>query len=73
MKHEYEVKKTMAIKKHTHERPKAIFKMFNTPSQQEVQIKTTLIYHLTPVRMALSANLAANVGELVKRGVLIYC
>ena len=50
-------------------------KMFIITSHQEIQIKTTLRYHLTPVRMAKINKTGNNVywrgcGE---RGTLLHC
>ena len=39
---------------------------------REMQIKTTMRYHLTPVRMAIIKKSAINAGEDVKKGTLLY-
>jgi hypothetical protein len=40
---------------------------------KEMQIKTTLRFHLTPVRMAIIKNTTTNVGEDVwEKGTLIH-
>ena len=39
---------------------------------REMQVKTTMRYHLTPVRMAISKKFTINAGEDMDRGEPFY-
>ena len=40
---------------------------------REMQIKTTMRYHLTPIRMAVIKKFTTNAGEGVGKGTLLHC
>ena len=43
-------------------------KMLNVTNHKEVQIKTTMRYHFTPVRMAIINKQQTSAGEDVAKG-----
>jgi hypothetical protein len=52
--------------KHTHK------KMLTSLTMKEMQIKTTLRFHLTPARMACSKDTNTNVGKAVGKKDPLY-
>jgi hypothetical protein len=49
--------------------------MFNSLVIREMQIKTTLRFYLTPVRMAIRSKtqVIADAGKDVEKGTLLHC
>ena len=47
--------------------------MFNIPSHQEMEVKTTLRFYPTPVRMAkIKAQVTADAGKDMEKGILLH-
>ena len=61
------VEQTRLPRRHTNSE-QVYEKMFNLPATREVQVRTTMRYHLTPVRLAIINKTSdTSVGEVVEK------